>query len=291
MGVETGDTIATLNETWPSGTEPYAQGDDHIRQIKHVLKSDALSKAAGGTLTAPIDLAIGSTIGGEPIGSDVDLSGKADVIHYHSQLDISGLTTDLNTIRNDITNLESVVESGGGGGGGGGGAPLDSPAFTGTPTAPTAGALSSTDQIATTAFVTAAVAAGTGSDFDSTPVAAIGSSIEQTIPEWLAGAPIIEITGELFIGADHRGAWIHCMNDIGTTLYLPGDWSPGWSFGARQIGVGPVSWAAIDGSSMQVPFTKADHTGILEQYEEVVFRVISNVDGVHAVWGFSGATA
>jgi hypothetical protein len=42
---------------------------------------------------------------------------------------------------------------------------------------------------------------------------------------------------------------------------------------------------------MQVPFTKADHTGILEQYEEVVFRVISNVDGVHAVWGFSGATA
>lgn len=44
-------------------------------------------------------------------------------------------------------------------GGGGGGAPLDSPAFTGVPTAPTAAPLTSTTQLATTAFVVAAVAA------------------------------------------------------------------------------------------------------------------------------------
>ena len=42
-------------------------------------------------------------------------------------------------------------------GGAGNAAPLDSPKFTGTPTAPTAGAGTSTDQIATTAFVQAAI--------------------------------------------------------------------------------------------------------------------------------------
>ena len=132
---------------------------------------------------------------------------------------------------------------------------------------------------------------GGGDDLDTTPVAAIGSSVEQTVPEWLAGAPVLEITGELFVGAEQRGAWVHCMNNIGTVIYLPDDWLPGWSFGARQIGTGAVSWVVIGGASLQVPFTKADHTGILEQYEEVVFRVISNSDGAHAVWGFSGATA
>ena len=48
------------------------------------------------------------------------------------------------------------------GGGGGGGAPIDSPHFTGVPTAPTAAPGDNTTQIATDAFVTAAVAAGGG---------------------------------------------------------------------------------------------------------------------------------
>jgi hypothetical protein len=132
---------------------------------------------------------------------------------------------------------------------------------------------------------------GGGDDLDTTPVAAIGSSIEQTVPEWLAGAPIIEVSGELFVGNDHRGAWVHLLNNVGTVIYLPEEWLPGWSFGARQIGTGFVSWTPTGGASMQVPFTKLDHSTILEQYEEVVFRVISNSDGVSAVWGFSGATA
>jgi hypothetical protein len=41
--------------------------------------------------------------------------------------------------------------------GGGGGAPLNSPAFTGTPTAPTAGAGTNSTQLATTAYVVAAI--------------------------------------------------------------------------------------------------------------------------------------
>lgn len=46
-----------------------------------------------------------------------------------------------------------------------GAAPLDSPAFTGTPTAPTASAGTSTTQVATTAFVQAAVGVGNVSSF------------------------------------------------------------------------------------------------------------------------------
>lgn len=45
----------------------------------------------------------------------------------------------------------------GGGGGGGGGAPLESPAFTGTPTTPTAAPGTNSTQIASTAYVDAAV--------------------------------------------------------------------------------------------------------------------------------------
>ena len=41
-------------------------------------------------------------------------------------------------------------------------APLDSPALTGTPTAPTAAAGTDTTQVATTAFVTAAISSALG---------------------------------------------------------------------------------------------------------------------------------
>jgi hypothetical protein len=140
------------------------------------------------------------------------------------------------------------------------------------------------------AWSVVAATGGGGDDLETTSVAAFGSSIEQTIPRWLAGAPVLEIAGDLFVGNNHRGVWVHLMNAVGTVIYLPGDWLPGWAFGARQVGTGIVSWVTVSGASLQVPFTKIDHTTILEQYEEVVFRVISNSDGAHAVWGFSGAT-
>lgn len=67
-------------------------------------------------------------------GLTVALNGKAASTHSHAQSDVSGLTTALNAK-----------------------APLASPAFTGTPTAPTAAAGANTTQVATTAFVTTAV--------------------------------------------------------------------------------------------------------------------------------------
>ena len=54
MGLETGDTIADLNPNWPLGTDPKSQGDDHLRLIKEVMQSDALSLDAGGDVIGPM---------------------------------------------------------------------------------------------------------------------------------------------------------------------------------------------------------------------------------------------
>lgn len=273
MGIETGDTIATLNEAWPDGSEKHSEGDDHIRQLKHVLKLDALSKAAGGSITGPVALANGSTIGGNPIASTADLGSVTPAAHTHTQTDITDLSSDLAAK-----------------------APLDSPTFSGVPTAPTAAEGTSTGQIATTAFVAAEIAAiepgggGGGDDLDTTPVAATGSTLDRPMPDWLAGAPVVEIAEDVVVTADHRGVWLHMMNDIGSLIHLADDWEAGMAFGARQVGIGQTQWTVVGGATVQLPFSRATHTGISEQYEEVVFRVISNVDGESAVWGVSGGT-
>lgn len=38
MGIETSVTITGLNEAWPLGTDPRAEGDNHLRLVKSVLK-------------------------------------------------------------------------------------------------------------------------------------------------------------------------------------------------------------------------------------------------------------
>lgn len=45
MPLETGDTIADLNASWPTGGDLKSQGDDHLRLIKTVLKNDVYGKA------------------------------------------------------------------------------------------------------------------------------------------------------------------------------------------------------------------------------------------------------
>jgi hypothetical protein len=65
-----------------------------------------------------------------------DLAGKAALVHTHAQADITGLTTALAAK-----------------------APLANPVFTGNPTAPTAALGDNDTSLATTAFVTAAIAA------------------------------------------------------------------------------------------------------------------------------------
>jgi hypothetical protein len=100
----------------------------------------------GGTATAP-------TVPG--------LAGKANTSHTHAQSDVTGLVTALSGkasashthAQSEITNLSTDLATK---------APLASPTLTGTPAAPTATGGTNTTQIATTAFVTAAVSAVSG---------------------------------------------------------------------------------------------------------------------------------
>jgi hypothetical protein len=49
VSVESTTTIAGLNALWPQGTDVKAEGDDHLRLIKSVLKTDAVDKAQFAT--------------------------------------------------------------------------------------------------------------------------------------------------------------------------------------------------------------------------------------------------
>jgi hypothetical protein len=49
VSIESTTTIAGLNALWPQGTDVKAEGDDHLRLIKSVLKADAVDKAQFAT--------------------------------------------------------------------------------------------------------------------------------------------------------------------------------------------------------------------------------------------------
>ena len=88
---------------------------------------------------------------------DAGLAGKAAATHGHAILEVSGLQAALDGKSADghghgipdVTGLQSALSAK---------APLTSPALTGTPTAPTATGGTNTTQLATTAFVQAALA-------------------------------------------------------------------------------------------------------------------------------------
>ena len=54
MGLETGDRISDLNASWPLGSDPKSQGDDHIRLTKAVMKNDIVPRTTGGDFHASI---------------------------------------------------------------------------------------------------------------------------------------------------------------------------------------------------------------------------------------------
>ena len=85
MGLESADTIAELNPSWPTGSDPKSQGDDHLRLIKGVLQADALSLADGGVVEGDVVFAgmadFNSTLNfGQAVGLQVFLApGSAAV--------------------------------------------------------------------------------------------------------------------------------------------------------------------------------------------------------------------
>lgn len=152
------------------------------------------------------------------------------------------------------------------------------------------GPITVSDVTADSLTVNGVAVTGGAADFDTTLVAATGSTLGRTMPQWLAGAPIFEIIDDVLLAPEHLGAWLHMMNDVGSLVILPDDWLPGHACGVRWQGLGQVLWQIQGGSTMQLPLTKSAHIGISEQYEEIILRVISNSDGSSAVWGVSGST-
>lgn len=126
MGLETGTYINSLVPSNPTGGDPKAQGDDHIRLIKSTLKN-TFPNVNGAVTVTDEDL---NAIPGI-------LTGKADITYVDSEND------DQNSLFTAALALK---------------APLASPALTGVPTVPTAPAGTSTNQVASTAFAMGAVA-------------------------------------------------------------------------------------------------------------------------------------
>lgn len=129
MTVEAATTINTLDATYPASGDPKAEGDDHIRLIKSAIKTTFPN--VSGALTATHTQL--NYVTGVTSAIQVQLDEKAPT----SSPTFTGTVT--------IPSGASIA----------GFAPTASPALTGTPTAPTAKAGTSTDQLATTAFVAA----------------------------------------------------------------------------------------------------------------------------------------
>ncbi len=53
MSVESGITISDLSSNWPLNSDPILEGDDHIRLIKQILKSQFPGELGDG-LTSPV---------------------------------------------------------------------------------------------------------------------------------------------------------------------------------------------------------------------------------------------
>ena len=55
MSVESGTTISDLSSNWPLNGDPILEGDNHIRLLKQILKSQ-FPGAAGEGLASPVNL-------------------------------------------------------------------------------------------------------------------------------------------------------------------------------------------------------------------------------------------
>lgn len=130
MGLEVATYISDLNAAYPTSSDPKSQGDDHIRILKSALKA-----------TFP-------NINGVVLVSLAELNKLTGATATTAEINnLSGVTS---SIQGQFASMQTQVDAK---------APIDSPAFTGAPSVPTAAPGTANTQAANTAFVAALVTA------------------------------------------------------------------------------------------------------------------------------------
>lgn len=97
MPIETALNIADLNQTWPLGTDTPAQGDDHLRLIKTVLK-DQFPGSGGDGYNTPI------------LATEADLNFCAG-LSSSVQDQFDALVNADNALQTQINAIDSVAEA------------------------------------------------------------------------------------------------------------------------------------------------------------------------------------
>lgn len=175
MGLESGTYISDLNESNPAATDVKSQGDDHIRLVKKTIKN-----------TFP------------------NVSGA--VTPTHTELNyVDGVTSAIQTQLDAKASTSALALK----------ADIASPTFTGTPAAPTATVGTNTTQLATTAFVQAAVVAsslpdqtGHAGEFLTTNGSSVswGTAGGATVYEFTSSGTFTKPSGATFIMVEAWGA-------------------------------------------------------------------------------------
>jgi len=135
MALESATYISDLVTTNPTGSDGRNTADDHLRLLKSTIKA-TFPNISGAVTPTHTEL---NYVDGVTSAIQTQLDAKGDVT-------LTGVQT--------LTNKS-----------------LTSPTLTGTPTAPTAAGGTNTTQIATTAFVTAAVSGGGGMTYPGSGIA------------------------------------------------------------------------------------------------------------------------
>lgn len=97
-------------------------------------------------------------------------------------------------------------------------------------------------------------------------------------------------TASLTLSVADKGACVRVSNAAARVVTLPKGWVEGDCCVIRRSGAGALTWALEAGATIVLPASKAAHTGIAEQHEEALFKVLSNA-GDAAIWAVTGATS
>ena len=158
MALETGTYISDLVPANPGPNDLKSLGDDHLRLIKSTLKT-TFPSVTGAVTATHTDLNNVSGLSGN-IQTQINLKGAiagqvwtgihdftSTTLRYATKAALDNSTNVSTTAYTDAAVSTAVAGQ------------LNSPAFTGTPTAPTAAVATATSQLATTLFVSNAVGA------------------------------------------------------------------------------------------------------------------------------------